>query len=57
MPTVISSPFRRPLIDRSISATSAMMPPSPWLSARKISSTYLSVTTITSDQKISDTAP
>ena len=42
---------------RSIRATSAMMPPSPWLSARRIRSTYLSVTTIISDQKISEIAP
>ena len=34
-----------------------MMPPSPWLSARMISSTYLTVTTMISDQKISDTTP
>src|SRR3546814_8095688 len=33
------------------------MPPSPWWSARKISSTYLSVTTSTSAQRMTDTAP
>ena len=37
--------------------SSAMMPPSPLLSARRISSTYLSVTTNISPQKIVDTAP
>ncbi len=42
---------------RRISATRAMMPPSPWLSARRISSTYLSVTIRISDQKISEIAP
>ena len=31
-----------------------MMPPSPWLSARRISTTYLSETTTISVQKISD---
>ena len=39
------------------SAVSAMMPPSPRLSARRISSTYFSVTTIISAQKIVDAAP
>ena len=34
-----------------------MMPPSPRLSARRISTTYLSVTTSISAQKITDTAP
>ncbi len=39
------------------SAVSAMMPPSPRLSARRINSTYLSVTTIISAQKIVEAAP
>ena len=33
------------------------MPPSPWLSARMISITYLSETTIISAQKITDRTP
>ena len=33
------------------------MPPSPWLSARMMSVTYLSVTTTISDQKISESTP
>ena len=57
MPTMINAALRRPCTQRSISATSAMMPPSPWLSARRIRSTYLSVTTMISDQKISEIAP
>ena len=36
---------------------SAMIPPSPWLSARITSSTYLKVTMIVTDQKISETIP
>ena len=43
--------------ERTASAVSAMMPPSPLLSARRISSTYFSVTTNISAQKIVDTAP
>ena len=34
-----------------------MMPPSPWLSARMMSSTYLSVTTTISDHRISEITP
>ena len=34
-----------------------MMPPSPSLSARMMKSTYLTVTMIVSDQKISDSTP
>ena len=37
--------------------SSAMMPPSPRLSARRISTTYFSVTTNISPQKMTDTAP
>ncbi len=33
------------------------MPPSPWLSARITSIRYLTLTTITSDQKISERTP
>src|SRR5262249_50394913 len=40
-----------------ISASRARMPPSPWLSARMMSSAYLMEMTTTSDQKISDTIP
>jgi hypothetical protein len=39
------------------SAKSAMMPPSPWLSARRISVTYFSETTIISDQKMTEITP
>ena len=39
------------------SASSAMVPPSPRLSARITSTTYLSDTTITSDQKMVDRPP
>ena len=38
-------------------AVSAKMPPSPWLSARMMMNTYLSVTTKTSDQLIKDRIP
>ncbi len=46
--------WRRRCLRRSISATSAMMPPSPWLSARMMNATYLSETMIVSAQKISE---
>jgi hypothetical protein len=39
------------------SAISAMIPPSPSLSARITKTTYLSVTTMTTAQKISEIAP
>ena len=39
------------------SAVSANVPPSPLLSARRRISTYFNVTTISSDQKISDKTP
>ena len=39
------------------SAVSAMIPPSPRLLARRMRTTYLSVTTTISAQKIVDTAP
>ena len=42
---------------RRISVISAMMPPSPSLSARITSSTYVTVTMIVTDQKISETIP
>ena len=43
--------------ERCASAASAITPPSPLLSARMMKTTYLTVTTITSAQKISDSAP
>ena len=43
-----------PVIALVASAISAMMPPSPRLSARMMSSTYLSDTTAISDQNMSD---
>ena len=42
---------------RCARAVSAMMPPSPRLWARRISSTYFTVTTRTSDQRIRDRMP
>src|SRR5215213_874472 len=39
------------------SAARAMIPPSPSLSARRTSETYLTVTTRVTDQKISETTP
>ena len=42
---------------RCTSANSESMPPSPWLSARMMSTTYLSVMTISRLQKISDSTP
>ena len=39
------------------SVMSAMMPPSPWLSARITSVTYVSVTIVITDQKINETTP
>ena len=39
------------------SAVSAMIPPSPWLSARMITSTYFTVITMTSDQNTSHRMP
>ena len=42
---------------RCASAASAITPPSPLLSARMMKPTYLTVTTTTSAQKISDRAP
>ena len=50
-----SRPWRS--VPRETSAVSARMPPSPWLSARMISITYLSVTTITSAQNTRDRRP
>src|SRR6478752_4121882 len=42
---------------RLINVIRAMMPPSPLLSARMTSSTYVIVTMIVTDQKISDMTP
>ena len=39
------------------SASSARIPPSPWLSARVSTRTYFSVTTSISDQKNSESSP
>ena len=61
MPRIISS--RRltaspgASVPRSTSAMSAMMPPSPRLSARMMNITYFTDTTSISDQSTSDTAP
>ena len=47
----------RSLTADDASASSAMMPPSPLLSARMMRITYLSETTIISAQKIAETPP
>jgi len=56
IPSVTSRPTRTDLL-RLTSAVSAMIPPSPRLWARMITPAYLTVTTIISDQKISDATP
>ena len=43
--------------DPAIRPSSAKMPPSPRLSARRMNPTYLTVTTTVSDQKISEATP
>ena len=50
-------PHRPPPVERWISASSARLPPSPLLSARRISATYLIVTMTTNDQNIRQTVP
>ncbi len=60
MPSAASASFVRVppgSLRRRISVISAMMPPSPSLSARITSSTYSSVTTIVIDQKINEMPP
>ena len=60
MPSAASTSCRPPPAGRArrrISVISAMMPPSPSLSARITSSTYVTVTMIVTDQKISETTP
>jgi hypothetical protein len=47
----------RPAFSRRSSAISDMIPPSPSLSARMISVTYLNVTMIVSAQKMSEMTP
>jgi hypothetical protein len=49
--------FSLPFTEESASASSAMIPPSPLLSARMISVTYFNVTTIISAQKIAESPP
>ena len=54
----IANLVRRPSPgERWASEASARIPPSPSLSARMMSRTYLTVTTMISDQTISDTTP
>ena len=48
---------REPTETRCAKAISARMPPSPRLSASRMSRTYFTVTTSTSDQKIKDRIP
>jgi hypothetical protein len=55
-PIAISRARPFPSFDRT-SATSARMPPSPWLSARITNSRYFTDTVINSDQMISDSTP
>jgi hypothetical protein len=55
-PSAISSQLRRPKA-RWPSAISESVPPSPLLSARSSSSTYLAVTTMNSAHRISDNTP
>ena len=60
IPSAASTTFaRRPpgRARRRIKAISAMIPPSPSLSARITSMTYVMVTMIVTDQKISETTP
>ena len=60
IPSAASTIFaRRPpgSARRRIKAISAMIPPSPSLSARITSRTYVTVTMIVTDQKISETTP
>ncbi len=45
------------VVDRNTSASKAMMPPSPRLSARIMNTTYFSVTTMISAQEMSDSTP
>ena len=56
MPSASTSGVRRPSALKA-SAVNASVPPSPLLSALSRTSTYLSVTTMVSDQKISDSMP
>ena len=56
MPSAITSGVRFPSA-RKASAVNAKVPPSPLLSARSRISTYFRVTTMISDQKISDSTP
>ena len=55
--SVIVVRLPRGLLHRRSSVISAMIPPSPLLSARITSETYVTVTMIITDQKISDTTP
>ena len=58
-PSIISGTYQRDdlVTELSVSAISAMMPPSPRLSARSIRVTYLSETIMVSPQKIRETTP
>jgi hypothetical protein len=59
MPMTASNQRARaePPNERCANAINAMMPPSPLLSARITKVTYFSDTTISSDQKISESTP
>ena len=55
-PTISSTGLALPATG-SASDSSAIVPPSPWLSARITTTTYFSATTSTTAQKISDSTP
>src|SRR5579884_1282738 len=59
MPSITRTTLARALrsLSPSTSAVSAMMPPSPWLSARMMNITYLTETTIVIDQNTSEITP
>ena len=59
MPRMVATPtnFFLPLSRPRSNATSARMPPSPSLSARITSSTYLTVTMMVTTQKTSEITP
>jgi len=51
------SPKTPPSAREGVSASSAMMPPSPLLSARRMSAAYFTPITMTSDQKMIESTP
>ncbi len=55
-PTTSSTPCSRPAAGRARESR-AMVPPSPWLSARMTSTTYFRATISTTDQNTSESTP